>query len=135
YGLPITESLAFSGRAGGSITGTSRVVLSSGSPMMPVCRVLGSESTDGLVCCSGIAVLFSGFAARRNYSLENVVVGPTPAQMAADRFLNIIQAGIRIMLHQRRATHHHSRSAETALHRVVFDEGLLDGVQPAILSK
>src|SRR5437763_797730 len=128
----MTDSFAFSGSGGGSRIGTFRVSVSSGSPIMPVCNSLDSEVARGFVCGLAMGLLFP---ARGHHGLENIVVGSTAAQMPANGLLDVVQIGTRIVVDQGRAAHHHSRRAEAALHRVVLDESVLDGMQLAVTRK
>src|SRR3954454_18551418 len=114
----MTERLALGGRGGGSSGGTLRVVVSSGSPMMPVCRFL--------VSCSGMG-------GGGSYCLEDVVVSSAAAEVATYGSLDIVRRGVGVVFHEGGAAHDHAWGAEAALHGVVVDEGLLDGVEHAVL--
>src|SRR5208337_2686921 len=57
------------------------------------------------------------------YRLDHVRIGAAPADMAADRGLDVLCRRLRIALQQGDATEHQPRRAEAALQRVVRHEG------------
>ncbi len=61
---------------------------------------------------------------------DHMRIAAAPADVAADRPLNVLGSGIGASFQKRRGTHGHARRAESALHRVMRDESLLDRVLP-----
>jgi hypothetical protein len=49
--------------------------------------------------------------------------------MASHRRLHIVERALGIVIDECRTAHHHAGCAEAALHRIVLDEGLLDGME------
>src|SRR4051794_26352529 len=62
--------------------------------------------------------------------VEDLAVAGAAADISAQRGLDLVDAGARLLVEQLRAGHQHAGDAEAALHRRVGDKGLLERVEP-----
>src|SRR6266567_5752197 len=67
------------------------------------------------------------------YRLDDVDVAGAAAQVARDANADLLLGGVRIMLQERQAGHHHSRRAIATLEAMLLVETFLQGMQFAIL--
>src|SRR5208337_2045622 len=123
YGLPMTASSAFGGSGGGSPAGTCRASSARLTPTMPMGNV---SVRNAPFSAMGSALSRFGGGERRR---DDMGVATAPADVAADRPLDLLRRRICVPLQKRRRAHRHTRGAEAALHRVVLDEGFLDRVK------
>ena len=99
-------------------------------------RGIGSSAEDGIgknvedVGRHGVlSYAFCELARRIERGGEDLGIGAAAAKVAGDGVAHIGFSGMRILLEQRGAAHDHARSAETALHGIMADEGSLHGMQ------
>src|SRR5947209_6741337 len=67
--------------------------------------------------------------------LANAFVGPAAAEVPAQSAADVFVAGMGVLIEKRLARHHEARRAESALLRVVVDEGLLHRVEARVAAQ
>src|SRR5215467_14275464 len=67
------------------------------------------------------------------YRFDDVDVAGAAAEVARDADTNLLLGGVRIMLQERQAGHHHARRTVATLEGMLLVEAFLQGMQFAIL--
>src|ERR1700722_993463 len=72
----------------------------------------------------------TGLRGARERRFENMRIGSAATDVSGDRMLDVVQGRRGIRYERGGYRHHHSRRAEAALQRIVFDERSLHWMHP-----